>query len=224
LRKPRPYSAEIEGVIVPRRWATQTRYWAYRFLVLRDGEVCRECGEIPTTRNSLDIDHIDGDQHNKEESNMRLLCRRCNVARENRRRAKNPSVQEERERENPRTRVLKQAIPYHEGSAEMQANFLFEVDYRTWLLKFMDEYEFITKKEAINAGAEMVGCNPTTSAKYLAKLTSLAGPLCETKDMTGEVVILYRPRPAGNGHHPTPTRPSGEGLVQPSNEPRKVQV
>ena len=118
----------------------------------------------------------------------------------------------------------------------MQANFLFEVDYRTWLLKFMDEYEFITKKEAINAGAEMVGCNPTTSAKYLAKLTSLAGPLCETKDMTGEVVILYRPRPAGNGHHPTaqsfpkegsvrtPARPSGEGLVEPSNEPGKVQV
>ena len=118
----------------------------------------------------------------------------------------------------------------------MQANFLFEVDYRTWLLKFMDEYEFITKKEAINAGAEMVGCNPTTSAKYLAKLTSLAGPLTETKDMTGEVVILYRPRPAGNGHRPTaqsfpkegsvptPARPSGEGLVEPSNEPRKVQV
>jgi hypothetical protein len=223
-------------VIVPRRWATQTRYWAYRFLVLRDGEVCRDCGEIPTTRNSLDIDHIDGDQHNKEESNMRLLCRRCNVARENRRRAKNPSVQEERERENPRTRVLKQAIPYHEGSAEMQANFLFEIDYRSWLLKFMDEYEFITKKEAINAGAEVVGCNPTTSAKYLAKLTSLAGPLCETKDMTGEVVILYRPRPAGNGHRPTaqsfpkerfvptPARPSGEGLVEPSNEPGKVQV
>jgi len=167
---------------------------------------------------------------------MRLLCRRCNVARENRRRAKNPSVQEERERENPRTRVLKQAIPYHEGSAEMQANFLFEIDYRSWLLKFMDEYEFITKKEAINAGAEVAGCNPTTSAKYLAKLTSLAGPLTETKDMTGEVVILYRPRPNGNGHHPTaqsfpkkgsvptPARPSGEGLVQPSNEPGKVQV
>ena len=114
----------------------------------------------------------------------------------------------------------------------MQANFLFEIDYRSWLLKFMDEYEFITKKEAINAGAEMVGCNPTTSAKYLAKLTSLAGPLTETKDMTGEVVILYRPRPAGNGHHPTaqpssvptPARPPGEGLVEPSNETRKVQV
>jgi len=214
---------------MPRRWATQTRYWAYRFLVLRDGELCQTCGEIPTTRNGLDIDHIDGAEHNNEESNLRLLCRTCNVARENRRRAKNPSVQEERE--NPRTRVLKQAIPYHEGSAEMQANFLFEVDYRSWLLKFIDESEFITKKEAINAGAEMVGCNPTTSAKYLAKLTSLAGPLTETKDMVGEVVITFRPRPNGNGHHPTPPHPTAQPssvpvparrrpgrLVQPSNE------
>jgi len=182
---------------MPRRWATQTRYWAYRFLVLRDGEVCQDCGEIPTTRNGLDIDHIDGDENNNEESNLRLLCRKCNVARENRRRARRPSVQEERE--NPRTRVLKQTVPYHEGSAEMQANFLFEIDYRSWLLQFVREYGFITKKEAINAGAETVGCNPTTSAKYLAKLTSLAGPLTETKDMVGDVVIIPKPQPNGNG-------------------------
>lgn len=182
---------------MPRRWATQTRYWAYRFLVLRDGEVCQECGKISTARNSLDIDHIDGNPHNSEESNLRLLCRECNVARENRRRAGRPSVHEERE--NPRTRVLKQAIPYHEGSAEMQANFLFEVDYRTWLLQFVSQFGFITKKEAVNAGAETVGCNPTTSAKYLAKLTSLAGPLTETKDMVGDVVIILKPQPTGNG-------------------------
>jgi len=181
---------------MPRRWATQTRYWAYRFLVLRDGEFCKICGDPPTTRNGLDIDHIDGDEHNNEESNLRLLCRKCNVARENRRRTKSPSVREERE--NPRTRVLKQAIPYHEGSAEMQANFLFEVDYRTWLVEFIRELGWITKKEAINAGAEIVGCNPTTSAKYLAKLTSLAGPLLESKDMLGDVIITLKPQPHGN--------------------------
>ncbi|MBM3156460.1 MAG: HNH endonuclease [Chloroflexi bacterium] len=182
---------------MPRRWATQTRYWVYRFLVLRDGESCQECGKSPTTRNGLDIDHIDGNSHNNEESNLRLLHRECNVARENRRRPRRPSVQGERE--NPRTRVLKQAIPYHEGSAEMQANFLFEVDYRIWLLQFVSQFGFITKKEAINAGAETVGCNPTTSAKYLAKLTSLAGPLMEKKDMLGDVVIIMKPQSNGNG-------------------------
>src|SRR4030042_1905599 len=159
---------------MPRRWATQTRYWAYRFLVLRDGEFCRICGDPPTTRNGLDIDHKDGNKANNEESNLRLLCRKCNVARENHRRAKYPSVQEEREQ--PRTRVYKDALPYHEGSAEMQANFLFEMDYRTWLLNVIKENGFLTKKQAINAGAEVCGCNPTTAAKYLAKLTSFVGP------------------------------------------------
>lgn len=201
---------------MPRRWATQTRYWVYRFLVLRDGEVCQECGKIPTTRNSLDIDHMDGNPHNNEESNLRLLCRECNVARENKRRSAPPSVQEERE--NPRTRVLKQAIPYHEGSAEMQANFLFEVDYRSWLVQFVREFGFITKKEAINAGAEIVGCNPTTSAKYLAKLTSLAGPLVETKDMVGDVVIILKPQPNGKGNGHKPVAQSKEVLCPTKSE------
>ena len=46
---------------MPRRWGTKTRTWAYRFLVLRDGELCARCFEIPTTLNALDIDHINGD-------------------------------------------------------------------------------------------------------------------------------------------------------------------
>lgn len=78
----------------------------------------------------------------------------------------------------------------------MQANYLFEVDYRSWLLSFVIEHGFITKREAVNAGAEVVGCNPTTSSKYLSKLTSLAGPLNEAKDMLGEVVIVL------NGYNP----------------------
>lgn len=210
---------------MPRRWSTETRAWAYRFLVLRDNEICDNCGDFPTTRNGLDIDHIDGNPHNNEESNLRLLCRTCNVARENRRRAKSPSVQGERV--NPRTRVLKQDIPYHEGSAEMQANYLFELDYRTWLLQFIQEHGFINRKEAVNAGAEIVGCNPTTSAKYLAKLVSLAGPLQETKDMLGDVVVTFKPSFASNGHELTslstpaarPARRHGGRLSQPSVPP-----
>jgi hypothetical protein len=83
-------------------------------------------------------------------------------------------------------------VVYRDGSAEMQANYLFELDYRNWLNAYIDENGFIPKKEAINAGAEVVGCNPTTSAKYLAKLTSIVGPLAEMKDMLGEVIIIPR--------------------------------
>lgn len=178
---------------MPRRWSTQTRYWAYRFLCLRDGEFCANCGDPPTTPYTLDIDHIDADPHNNAESNLRLLCRACNVARENRRRRR-PSVQGERE--NPHTRVCKVAVPYREGSPEMQANYLYEVDYRAWVTRYIDDIGWISKKEAINAGAEVVGCNPTTAAKYLAKLTSMTGPLRETRDMLGDLLIVK------NGHKP----------------------
>jgi len=177
---------------MPRRWNTNTRYWAYKFLVLRDGEQCQDCGLIPTTRNTLDIDHIDRDKHNNEESNLRLLCRACNVARENKKRtraAKRPSVQV-CERENPSTRVRKEALPYSQGSPEMQASFLFELDFRKWILKYLEDNDWISRKEAVNAGAEAVGCSITTSRKYLEKLTSMLGPLTETKNMLGDIVII----------------------------------
>lgn len=47
---------------MPRRWGINAGLWAYRFLVLRDGEQCARCYEIPTTQNDLDIDHIDGEE------------------------------------------------------------------------------------------------------------------------------------------------------------------
>lgn len=184
---------------MPRRWSTETRAWAYRYLVLRDGEFCQICHRSPTTFNGLDIDHIDGNKHHNEESNLRLLCRTHNVSLENVRRSTNPSVQ--REREIPRTRVIKQAVSYRDGSPEMQANYLYEIDYRKWLIDYLQEHGFLPKKEAINAGAEVVGCNPTTSAKYLAKLTSLFGPLLQSKDMLGDDVIVLKN--GTNGKKPT---------------------
>jgi hypothetical protein len=86
--------------VSPRRWATTTRLWAYRYLVLRDGEHCAICHAGPTTQNTattrdsttqngsttqntLDIDHIDGDPDNNHPDNLRLLCRQCNVVTSN---------------------------------------------------------------------------------------------------------------------------------------------
>lgn len=103
---------------MPRRWATETRAWAYRYLVLRDGEFCQLCHKIPTTFYGLDIDHVDGDKNNNRESNLRLLCRRCNVSLENKRRAVSPSVHGERE--NQRTRIVKGAVAYGEGMKTFQ--------------------------------------------------------------------------------------------------------
>ncbi|MCJ7654945.1 MAG: HNH endonuclease [Dehalococcoidia bacterium] len=172
--------------------------------MLRDGEQCRLCRKIPTTRNGLDIDHIDGDKNNYAPTNLRLLCRSCNVMLGNKSRlhkktSLGPSDRREREREegNPSTRLVKEAVDYKGGSVEMQASFLFELDYREWVLAQVKRGGALLKKEAIFAGAELVGCSPTTTSKYLAKLTSAAGPLEECRDKLGDTLLIPR-----NGHKP----------------------
>lgn len=192
---------------MPRRWGSNTRLWAYRYLVLRDGEHCDICTKIPTTRNGLDIDHKDGNKNNDNPSNLRLLCRHCNVILENKSRLHEmsklePSVRGEREREEgqPSTRLVREAVDYKGGSVEMQASFLFELDYREWVLLQVTQRGAVLKKEAIYAGAELVGCSPNTTTKYLAKLTSAAGPLQEYKDKLGDTLLIHRngSKPAGD--------------------------
>lgn len=184
---------------MPRRWGTKTRLWAYRYLVLRDGEACARCGEIPTTRNTLDIDHRDGNPANDDPENLRLLCRRCNVSLENAARptrsaaaassAKCVRVSEEGQ---PMTSIAKEDAGYRQGSPEMQANQLFEVTFRRWVLEKAREQGYY-KAEAINEGAELVGCSPATTQRYLAKLTSAAGPLEEQKDYLGHSILVLKP-------------------------------
>ena len=251
---------------MPSRFRGTVRRLRYRYLVLRDGERCYLCGQVPLGAEdcitySLDIDHYDEDKTNDDEANLRLCCRPCNVTKQNllrrlgrkkvditgsstgsstcqpicsstlsvnprsesgekcssnlrapRSEASQGQSQGVREREHvekdasvkvsktidsgtPNTRIYKGVIPYGEGSPEMQANGLFEVDYRDWLLHHIADIGFVPKREAINAGAELVGCNPTTAAKYLAKLTSMVGPLAESRDSTGQVMVFAKARP-----------------------------
>lgn len=183
----------------PRRWGVVTRTWVYRYLVLRDGEQCARCFEIPTTQNSLDIDHINGISFDNDPDNLRLLCRRCNVSLGNKSRSptaqkESPSDQRERERREGKaaTRVVREEVDYKQGEATMQANFLFEVDFRNWLLRVVAERGHYPKADAIAAGAELVGCSPLTTSRYVAKLVSSSGPLQEVRDMLGASMLQLK--------------------------------
>jgi hypothetical protein len=179
---------------MPRRWGINTRLWAYRYLVIRDGEQCARCFETPTAQNTLDIDHIDGFSQNNDPDNLRLLCRSCNVALGNSARGSSDHLVRVRERKEGKasTRVAREVVKYQEGSQEMQANFLFELDFRVWLLERIRTLGEFPRADAITAGAELVGCSPATTARYLSKLTSSAGPLQESRDMLGGIILQLK--------------------------------
>jgi hypothetical protein len=224
--------------MTPRRWNQHTRAWAYRYLVLRDGESCSICHATPTTRNTkrhegpttrnnkkpdnherpttrknfdlatislvssatpntLDIDHIDGNPNNDNQDNLRLLCRRCNVATSNRlhpRRNHSSDLREREKREGrPATRIARLDANYREGSPEMQANLLYEVPFRRWLMQKVTTEGGYDRTTAIAEGAELVGCSPLTTARYITKLTSPSGPLLETDDALHHRILTLKP-------------------------------
>ncbi|MCP4647750.1 MAG: hypothetical protein GY852_08490, partial [bacterium] len=90
------------------------------------------------------------------------------------------------------THQIKGKVNYEAGSPEMFANACFEEEYREWLLAQVKEYRQYPKLEAVNAGAEQVGCSPLTSARYLSKLLSESGPLELVKSPYGLSVTFKR--------------------------------
>jgi len=177
-----------------RRYSLNTRLWVYRFLVTRDGEFCQQCGKSAPLK--LEIDHIDGNPANDKPSNLRLLCKRCNIQLRNRQCSYSANYEREREiiEGKTATRIAKEDADYRQGSPEMKANLLFEVTYRRWLLGEINTQGGIDKKEAINSGAELVGCSPLTTRRYLEKLTCSAGCLKEDKDAMGHPYLVMRPK------------------------------
>jgi hypothetical protein len=187
---------------MPKRWTQKQKFWVYQFLVARDDEQCILCRRGPTTKRRLEIDHIDGNKHNEEPVNLCLLCSSCNKKLENippeqkrrilKKRCDYIVCVREREKSREATLTTRYQVSYQKGSPEMQANDFFEVDYREWVLKQVREHGFYPKNEAINAGAEIVGCSAVTSRRYLEKLTSAEGILEEYKNPLHQSMLRYK--------------------------------
>ena len=147
----------------------------------------------------LEIDHINEDKSDERPENKQLLCKSCNVGKQNRARSKRPSdlrvcVRERMRQEGcSATRVVKTAVDYASGSAEMQAAQLYELPFRRWLMQVLRNTDHVGKEDAIYSGAEITGASITTVDRYLKKLTSSAGPLREARDSMGGTVIMMKP-------------------------------
>jgi predicted chitinase len=84
----------------------------------------------------------------------------------------------------------------------MQANLTYEVTFRRWITATITTHGFYDRITAINEGAEVVGCSPATTARYLAKLTSASGPLTQAKDALGYSVLILKPHLQTPAHEP----------------------
>ena len=157
--------------------------WVYRFLVTRDGERCKDCGEQPPAE--LFIDHVDNDPSNNDPTNLRLLCRRCNrlntivtsmsvsvKAGENAAMADNATVLVDA------TQQARRKVDYSSGGAEMQASNMYEVPFRKWVRQTLRESgQPVSMVFLINGGAEKVGCSVMTTRRYMQKMLSPMGEL-----------------------------------------------
>jgi hypothetical protein len=157
-----------------------------------------------TTQNTLDIDHIDGNHKNDDSDNLRLLCRRCNVATSNRNTPRRNLSSDLRERKGGRasTRIARKDANYREGSSEMQANLLYEDPFRRWLMRKVTTEGGYDRSTAIAEGAELVGCSPLTTARYITKLTSPLGPLMEMDDALYHRILILKPHLQTPAHEP----------------------
>jgi len=187
---------------MPNRFQINQHDIAYKFIAARDGDYCLRCKKKPTSDKPLQIDHADNNSRNWDPENLHLLCQADNTelrgmpAAEHIKLIQEYSAKNERERARERgregTHMVKELVDYRNASPEMKANSYYETQYREWILTTVREQGFIVKAEAINSGAEVVGCSPLTATRYLSKLTSSVGPLKESKDATGTVIISFK--------------------------------
>jgi len=70
----------------------------------------------------------------------------------------------------------------------MQASTYFTRRFRAWVLDNLP----MTKEEAINGGAEVVGCSTETAKRNLSKLTSRVGPVAISQDINGKATLILK--------------------------------
>ncbi len=141
-----------------KRLSAKARQLVAEYLDSVYGHKCTLC---PAT-DRLEQDHVNGNRNDNRLTNFRWLCHTCNLAA---RRLIPSAGLDESERK------LEDGLT----SAEISINRDKEPAYRRWLFVRASDRRPLYVDEAINAGAETVGCSPLTTRRYLAKAVSKSG-------------------------------------------------
>lgn len=198
---------------MPQRLSPSFRAFVYESLCIIDGEACAGCGRTPDQlKRPLEIDHMDGVSTRTVMGNVRFLCKPCNVATDRARREGKVAPQTKvsprsvvnsvtgeilesdrlcvSENASAHARLIKEAIRAPEGSREMHANYLFEPRCIDWITSVVNAEGHMLKRDAINGSAQLTGASPATTRRYIDKLTGPLGPLAETRDQLGLLILI----------------------------------
>ena len=138
---------------------------ARRFLIERDGNVCKKC-RVSGKKKKLVIDHIDNNNSNNNYDNMQLLCYACNYK-------KNPRLKERIQPLDVCVSVKKRANPFEKS--EIAINEEKEPQFRLFVEHVIEEHGEFELEDLINSGAEVVKISIITAKRHLKKMTSSYG-------------------------------------------------
>jgi len=191
---------------MPNRCQANVHDAHYKWIAARDGEHCLACfiERGVQKKGKLQIDHANNDITDWSPKNLHLLCQTHNLkmraltTQQHINLMRQYSARNERKREKIRggeaEDIVSAVVDYTSGSPEMQVNVKCRKGFTDWTLGIINKYGSWPKKDIINSGAHVAGCNTQTSRRYLDALTGSVGPLQETRDETGTVVISFRKR------------------------------
>lgn len=188
---------------MPNRFQVTVHKILFDYIAARDGAYCL-IGRIGHKKchGELQIDHVDSNPRNWNYDNLCLLCQKHNIEMRNKTPAEHLRVIRAysarnvcvsmKQRGIESTHTLKAIVNYSQGSIEMQTNSICERIFIDWILTEIKRLGQLLKKEATNSGAAVAGCSPVTISRYLDKLTCSVGPLKESRDQTGHVIVAFR--------------------------------
>lgn len=138
-----------------------TRKKIYEELSQDHGEYCQFCGKRPEDM-QLVIDHIDNNNSNNAQNNLRLLCRRCNYIK-NPRRPVDECVSENR----------------HEETSELQTSRIKKPKFMKFLFHMLNESDTnkISENDFLNSVAEELDISQITAKRWLLAKCSSVGIL-----------------------------------------------
>jgi len=195
---------------LPKRWKASDRRRLYSDLISRDGEHCTDCGKPPGQLNHpLEIDHVDENKSRDGLENLQLLCKSCNVSKQNRSRADRhaspgsqsidgsryeiPSAEREREKRGPQIpRFGLGALTGETTPPSVQISWTYRKKFEEWLPVRLKQLGALSTNEIINAASAYIPCSKKAASDYLDAMTSFEGPLVIYQDADGVEIVRFK--------------------------------